>query len=198
MAPESSAGTSGLAAEPQKKKRKCRRKPKCRNWKFRRDQRCNRNLPSTSGIRNAPFTAGNPRFRNQKLIRSRSLLVPYNTNRFLMEDHLVDIPDSLRTPHERSETDFHPSNRAQVCEDFLSKEFSDDYETSRRDRLEAMTKDQLIDECIQLEDRYNRGNQRLQTQTLQRFTEKIRKLEDQLSTANRRIEGEFVFLISLQ
>lgn len=194
MAPESSAGASGLVVEPQKKKRKCRRKPKYRNWKFRKDQRYHKTLPSTSGLGNSALPSGNPRFRNHKLLRSRSLLVPYNTNRFLMEEHLADVPNSLRTPSERSETDFHPNNSAQNNEDFLSKEFSNVYEKARVERLEAMTKQQLIEECLQLEDRYasfNSGNQKLQLQHMQRCAEKIRRLEEQLKIANREILGEF-------
>lgn len=197
MAPEcSSTGNSGLAVGPQKKKRKCRRKPKYRNWKFRKDQRYHKTLPSTSGLGTSAPTSGNPRFRNHKLLRSRSLLVPYNTNRFLMEEHLADVPNSLRTPSERSETDYNHPISAQNDEDFLSKEFSTVYEKARVERLEAMTKQQLIEECLQLEDRYanfNSGNQKLQMQHMQRCAEKIRRLEDQLKSANREILGELFF-----
>lgn len=200
MAPESSAGNSGLIVEPQKKKRKCRRKPKYRNWKFRKDQRYHKTLPSTSVLGNSAPTSGNPRFRNHKLLRSRSLLVPYNTNRFLMDEHLADVPNSLRTPSERSETDFHPSSNAQNDEDFLSKEFSNVYEKARVERLEAMTKQQLIEECLQLEDRYanfNSGNQKLQMQHMQRCAEKIRRLEDQLKIADHEILGMYQYKESL-
>ncbi|XP_055628247.1 protein HEXIM1 isoform X2 [Toxorhynchites rutilus septentrionalis] len=61
-------------------------------------------------------------------------LVPYNTNRFLMEDHMPHV----LTPSEDEE-------------EFLTKEFSSVYEDARSERLEGLSKTQLIQEYLQLE-----------------------------------------------
>ncbi|EAT34464.1 AAEL013291-PA [Aedes aegypti] len=64
-------------------------------------------------------------------------LVPYNTNRFLMEDHMPHV----LTPSEDEE-------------EFLTKEFSSVYEDARSERLEGLSKSQLIQEYLQLEANY--------------------------------------------
>lgn len=70
-------------------------------------------------------------------------LVPYNTNRFLMEDHMPHV----LTPSEDEE-------------EFLTKEFSSVYEDARSERLEGLSKGQLIQEYLQLEANYEQVTRR--------------------------------------
>lgn len=70
-------------------------------------------------------------------------LVPYNTNRFLMEDHMPQV----LTPSEDEE-------------EFLTKEFSSVYEDARSERLEGLSKTQLIQEYLQLEANYEQVTRR--------------------------------------
>ncbi|XP_058456839.1 protein HEXIM2 isoform X2 [Malaya genurostris] len=71
------------------------------------------------------------------------LLVPYNTNRFLMEDHMPHV----LTPSEDEE-------------EFLTKEFSSVYEDARSERLEGLSKSQLIQEYLQLEANFEQVTRR--------------------------------------
>lgn len=70
-------------------------------------------------------------------------LVPYNTNRFLMEDHMPQV----LTPSEDEE-------------EFLTKEFSSVYEDARSERLEGLSKTQLIQEYLQLEANFEQVTRR--------------------------------------
>ncbi|XP_055590527.1 uncharacterized protein LOC129742622 [Uranotaenia lowii] len=70
-------------------------------------------------------------------------LVPYNTNRFLMEDHMPHV----LTPSEDEE-------------EFLTKEFSSVYEDARSERLEGLSKTQLIQEYLQLEANFEQVTRR--------------------------------------
>ncbi|XP_017874271.1 PREDICTED: protein HEXIM1 [Drosophila arizonae] len=119
-----------------------------------------------------------------KLVRSRSLLVPYNTNRFLMEEHMSELPRD----------DFEDNCFGSQTEDqelFLSKEFSNVYERARVERLETMSKQELIQECLQIEDRYakDQGRQRqlsLNAQNISKeFGAKIRALEEKIRDLTR-------------
>ncbi|KAM8704914.1 hypothetical protein ACLKA7_009382 [Drosophila subpalustris] len=134
-------------------------------------------LPTSTG-NGATGSGGNSNVRT-KLVRSRSLLVPYNTNRFLMEEHMSELPKD----------DFDDNCFGSQTEDqelFLSKEFSNVYERARVERLETMSKQELIQECLQIEDRYSKdqGRQRQQSLNAQNISKeygaKIRALEDKI------------------
>lgn len=73
-------------------------------------------------------------------------IVPYNTNRFLMEYHMPEVVLS-GVPVGRDE--------------FLTNEFSTVYETARCERLEELTKAQLIQEYLQLEGNYDQLKQQM-------------------------------------
>lgn len=118
-----------------------------------------------------PYTKSQWKFQNHARIgaalankrRAESLsdhppLVPYNTNRFLMEDHMPQV----LTPSEDEE-------------EFLTKEFSSVYEDARSERLEGLSKTQLIQEYLQLEANFE--------QVTRRFTAKA-------SSAGARDENE--------
>ncbi|KAH8383623.1 hypothetical protein KR009_009717, partial [Drosophila setifemur] len=118
-----------------------------------------------------------------KLVRSRSLLVPYNTNRFLMEEHMSEV-----TKDDSDDNCFGSQAEDQVL--FLSKEFSNVYERARLERLETMSKQELIQECLQIEDRYSK------TQNISKeITAKIRALDEkirQLSRENQFLRSHFL------
>ncbi|XP_064550678.1 protein HEXIM1 [Drosophila montana] len=137
----------------------------------------------TTSTGNAATSSGSSSART-KLVRSRSLLVPYNTNRFLMEEHMSELPKD----------DFDDNCFGSQTEDqelFLSKEFSNVYERARVERLETMNKQELIQECLQIEDRYSKdqGRQRQQSLNAQNiskeFGAKIRALEEKIRDLSR-------------
>lgn len=102
--------------------------------------------------------AGNPRERksvnwrlpDQDLAIPPYPLVPYNTNRFLMEYHMAEVPTGTSTPVGRDE--------------FLTNEFTTVYETAKCERLEAMPKQQLIQEYLQLESSHEQLKQRVKSE----------------------------------
>lgn len=145
-------------------------------------------LPSASGASDA--AAGGSSGGRTKLVRSRSLLVPYNTNRFLMEEHMSELPKE----------DFDENCFGSQTEDqelFLSKEFSNVYERARVERLETMSKQELIQECLQIEDRYSKdqGRQRQQNLNAQNISKeygaKIRALEEKIRELSRENQSEY-------
>ncbi|KAH8351169.1 hypothetical protein KR084_008971, partial [Drosophila pseudotakahashii] len=122
---------------------------------------------------------GNTRQNSRtKLVRSRSLLVPYNTNRFLMEEHMSEL-------HKDDSDDncFNSQTEDQVL--FLSKEFSNVYERARLERLETMSKQELIQECLQIEDRYSKAQN-----MSKEFGAKIRAQEEKMRQLTR--ENQFL------
>ncbi|XP_016981399.1 protein HEXIM1 [Drosophila rhopaloa] len=124
-------------------------------------------------------TEGNIRQNSRtKLVRSRSLLVPYNTNRFLMEEHMSEVPKD-----DSDDNCFGSQAEDQVL--FLSKEFSNVYERARLERLETMSKQELIQECLQIEDRYSKAQN-----ISKEFSAKIRTQEEKMRQLTR--ENQFL------
>lgn len=91
-------------------------------------------------------------------IGSLSTLVPYNTNKFLMEEHMPEL-----TSVRNRDSSFSVDSDENVYNDdeFLSKEFSSVYENARTERLEGMSKQQLIQEYLQLEANYDKLSKNL-------------------------------------
>lgn len=91
-------------------------------------------------------------------------LVPYNTNKFLMEEHMPEailgrgVSPSGRTRNSSFSVDSEDYFNAlpEDEEAFLTKEFSSVYETARAERLDGMSKNQLIKEYLQLEANYDK------------------------------------------
>lgn len=90
-------------------------------------------------------------------------LVPYNTNKFLMEEHMPEailgrVSPSGRTRNSSFSVDSEDYFNAlpEDEEEFLTKEFSSVYETARAERLDGMSKNQLIKEYLQLEANYDK------------------------------------------
>ncbi|XP_013793151.1 protein HEXIM-like [Limulus polyphemus] len=88
-------------------------------------------------------------------------VAPYNTTQFLMDDHNVQEPDYEHINdghrHIQRETsgdfsdEFYSSPEDE--EDFLQQQFSETYEDVHAERLNSMTKNDLVQEYIQLEDK---------------------------------------------
>lgn len=190
----------------QKAKRKHRRgKPKSKNankpfkktnWRFQ--------MPRLNYSKCGSAGGSGGCNRREKLQRSRSL-VPYNTNKFLMEEHLAEIPSALLTPTGRTrDSSFSMDSEDNYFfslpedeEEFLTKEFANVYEKARVERLEGMTKQELIEECLQIEDRYTKdqGTQRQQQQNVQRIAQeymaKIRVLDEKVKELSRENHSKF-------
>lgn len=140
------------------KKRKNRRgKSKKRKWKpyyklswEERRQLEERESRRANRLRQQMFAHGQP-------------VAPYNTTQFLMEDHCVQEPDyESKNGHHRhrenslndsidSSDEFYSSPEDE--EDFLQKQFSEAYDDVHAERLNAMSKSELVQEYLLLEER---------------------------------------------
>ncbi|XP_037029190.1 protein HEXIM1 [Bradysia coprophila] len=128
----------------------------------RRRRKSNRSKQKSN---NTPYKKSNwkfqmPRTRGEE---ERSGLVPYNTNKFLMEEHMPEailgrVSPSGRTRNSSFSVDSEDYFNAlpEDEEAFLTKEFSSVYETARAERLDGMSKNQLIKEYLQLEATYDK------------------------------------------
>ncbi|KAG5674007.1 hypothetical protein PVAND_004000 [Polypedilum vanderplanki] len=88
------------------------------------------------------------RQRHQLFFTDSQRLVPYNTNSFLMEDHFNYQPYNHHDSFSSSDCGMSGS----IDEDeFLQKEFNMDYENLRSEQLNEMSKEQLIQEFLKLE-----------------------------------------------
>lgn len=122
-------------------------------------------------------------------------LVPYNTNKFLMEDHMpphINTPSVGRTRDSSFSVDSEENYFYSLPEDeeeFLIKEFSSVYEDARTERLDAMTKPQLVQEYLQLEAAFDQMSRRMNAKSkyeenndqLQNSESVIRKLQERIS-----------------
>lgn len=149
----------------------CERKKKTRRGKPKR-----KNPYNKDGNDNRGQASSRPKIRPRFV--QRQPVAPYNTNQFLMEDH-NDVQDldvqlkavnpapassifgtSNRPPRARdpsftsadSEEDYFYSSPEDE-EEFLTKEFSNTYEDLHVEALAAMTKAQLIQQVLQLEEK---------------------------------------------
>lgn len=140
------------------KKRKNRRgKAKKRKWKpyyklswEERRELEERESRRANRIRQRMFAHGQP-------------VAPYNTTQFLMEDHCVQEPDyeSMNGHHRHRENSINDSadtsdefySSPEDEEDFLQKQFSVAYEDVHAERLNSMSKAELVQEYMQLEER---------------------------------------------
>lgn len=126
------------------------------NLKGKRRRRKSKQKTNTKPYKKSNWKFQLPRSRNNGT-GGMSTLVPYNTNKFLMEEHM---PETGRlTPSGRNrDSSFSVDSDENLYneEEFLSKEFSSVYEDARSERLEGMSKQQLIQEYLQLEASYDK------------------------------------------
>lgn len=142
------SSSSGGGGPIEKRRSNDGAKRKTRRGKAKRGKRSSSSRPYTKSqwkfqnhVRIGATAAANKR-RAQSL-SDHPPLVPYNTNRFLMEDHMPQV----LTPSEDEE-------------EFLTKEFSSVYEDARSERLESLSKTQLIQEYLQLEANFEQVTRR--------------------------------------
>lgn len=87
-------------------------------------------------------------------------LAPYNTTQFLMDDHGTEEPDynhfPIGTRHRDNSNSVDSSDEFYSCpedeEEFLQRQFVQTYEDLQSERLQTMTKNELAEEFIRLED----------------------------------------------
>ncbi|XP_071789062.1 uncharacterized protein [Asterias amurensis] len=91
---------------------------------------------------------------------------PYNTTQFLMEDHKVDTPDlsagGNHIPMDSSDELFDENDDIRDG-DFLEREFSAMYDEVQSERLQSMSKEQLVSEVLTLSKRVNELEEGQQT-----------------------------------
>ncbi|KRT79586.1 hypothetical protein AMK59_8078 [Oryctes borbonicus] len=116
----------------------------------------------------------------KKEIKSNKVVkpeAPYNSNRFLIEDHgnIDEIDEQLRNTDQIStstvtrtrDSSFSIDSDGEFYstpddeEEFLIKDFDDQYESLQAERLHAMTKNELIEEYLLLESRVELLTKRL-------------------------------------
>lgn len=137
-----------------RKKKHRRGKTKKRRWKpyYKMSWQEKRELEERETLRAN-------RIRAEMLAHGQPL-APYNTTQFLMEDHNVQEPDYEHIPnchrHNRensvdSSDEYYSSPEDE--EDFLQKQFTEAYDNIHAERLNAMSKTELVQEYILLEDK---------------------------------------------
>lgn len=135
--------------------------------------------------------------RKQLVMAVGQPIVPYNTNKFLMEDHMPEVTAGKLTPTGRTrESSFSVDSEENYFyslpedeEEFLTKEFSSVYEDARSERLDNMSKPQLIQEYLQLESSFDQLSRKFNVKTRNEdisleFLNKIRLMEEQIKKLN--------------
>lgn len=140
--------SSGGGGPLQKRRSNDGAKRKTRRGKAKRGKRSSSSRPYTKSqwkfqSHHVRIGAAAANKRRAQSLSDHPPLVPYNTNRFLMEDHMPQV----LTPSEDEE-------------EFLTKEFSSVYEDARSERLESLSKTQLIQEYLQLEANFEQVTRR--------------------------------------
>uniref|UniRef100_A0A1Q3FEZ1 Putative hexamethylene bis-acetamide-inducible protein n=1 Tax=Culex tarsalis TaxID=7177 RepID=A0A1Q3FEZ1_CULTA len=139
--------SSGGGGPNEKRRSNDGAKRKTRRGKAKRGKRSSSSRPYTKSQwkfqNHARIGAALANKRRAESLSDHPPLVPYNTNRFLMEDHMPQV----LTPSEDEE-------------EFLTKEFSSVYEDARSERLEGLSKTQLIQEYLQLEANFEQVTRR--------------------------------------
>lgn len=130
---------------------------KCNNRRRKRSYRTRKNSGNfkfnPKGKRRDLFVRDQA-LRHQLFFTDSQRLVPYNTNEFLMEDHYPKVSPNFNY-HPYNHDSFSSSDcgmSGSLDEDeFLTKEFRMDYENLRSERLHEMSKEELIQEYLKLE-----------------------------------------------
>lgn len=111
---------------------------------------------------------------------SQPNLVPYNTNEFLMEDHYPKCSPNFNYNPSNSHDSLSSSERGSASfdeDEFLTKEFCMDYENFRSEHLHEMSKEQLIEEYLKLENQTEKS---------------MKEKEDQILALNNKIKGKLL------
>lgn len=142
--------------------------------------------------------------KSNKLIKPEA---PRNSNQFLLEDHglIEELDDNLKmSPSLRnrdssfsvdSDGDFYSSPDD---EQFLIKDFDDQYESLHAERLQTMSKNELIQEYLVLENKLEQLSKQLQDEDSEDRTDLKQQIErltmenDQLKTENEILRNKNV------
>lgn len=103
-------------------------------------------------------------------------LAPYNTTQFLMEDHGVYDPYHVNyNGHRNRENSVGSSSEHYSSpedeDEFLQREFTETYENIHAERLSNMTKNELVQELMNMEDRLEELQKKLQVAQEKQQTE---------------------------
>uniref|UniRef100_A0A1L8DW39 Putative cop9 signalosome subunit csn8 n=1 Tax=Nyssomyia neivai TaxID=330878 RepID=A0A1L8DW39_9DIPT len=126
-----------------------------------------------------PYAWKTPLSSRRSAASIRSSIVPYNTNKFLMEDHMPE----MQKGRQRDPSLSLDSDENYFCslpedeEEFLTKEFSSVYENAKCERLDGLTKNQLIQEYLQLEANFEMVSKKLNRENTQRHTDAKEQLQ---------------------
>lgn len=180
---------SGLLAAVRRKKHR-RGKSKKRKWKpynkltwDEKRELEDREARRAHRVREERFAHGQP-------------VAPYNTTQFLMEDHNVQEPDldnivNGHRQHREStgtlDSDEYYSSPEDE-EEFLQKEFCEVYDNIHAERLSSMTKLELIQEYMHLEDRVEKLEQRLRGEL-----DRVQQQEGVTTTDSAALEKILIF-----
>lgn len=161
------------------KNKKLNNRRRKRSYRSRKNSRSGNNFKFNAKLKNRDDLFNRDQVRRHQLFFSDSQrLVPYNTNEFLMDDHYPKISPNFNYNPSNSHDSFSSSDcgmSGSIDEDeFLTKEFRMDYENLRAEQLHEMTKDQIIQEYLKLEN---------QTEL------SIKAKENEILTLNNKIKG---------
>ncbi|XP_022903192.1 protein HEXIM1 [Onthophagus taurus] len=131
---------------------------------------------------------------------------PYNSNRFLIEDHgnIDEIDEELRNTDQIStstvtrtrDSSFSIDSEGEFYstpddeEEFLIKDFDDQYESLQAERLQSMSKNELIQEYLQLESRVESLTKRLRNRSDEKINNGQQNVDLQKEIERLKIENE--------
>lgn len=146
--------------------------------------------------RRQPYLKNKNTRRSNKLIKPEA---PRNSNQFLLEDHglIEELDDNLKmSPSLRnrdssfsvdSDGDFYSSPDD---EQFLIKDFDDQYESLHAERLQTMSKNELIQEYILLEGKLEQLSKQLQDEDSEDSRTDLKQQIERLTMENDRLKRE--------
>ena len=162
------------------KNKKLNNRRRKRSFRSRKNSRSGNNYKFNPKLKNRDVLFDQAR-RHQLFFSDSQRLVPYNTNEFLMDDHYPKISPNFNYNPSNSHDSFSSSDcgmSGSIDEDeFLTKEFRMDYENLRSEQLHEMSKEQLVQEYLKLE------NQTEQS---------IKAKENEILALNNKIKGGLV------
>ncbi|KAK9711089.1 Hexamethylene bis-acetamide-inducible protein [Popillia japonica] len=129
---------------------------------------------------------------NNKVVKPEA---PYNSNRFLIEDHgnIDEIDEQLRNTDQISNSTVTRTRDSSFSidsdgefystpddeEEFLIKDFDDQYQSLQAERLHAMTKSELVEEYLLLESRVEILTKRLRSRMVNTENDKNEETSNQ-------------------
>lgn len=111
--------------------------------------------------------------KREEAFASGHPVAPYNTTQFLMDDHgkadpddgLLDRNNSRESIDGSGSTSESSEEMLSEEEEFMEKEFEETYDNMHAERLQKMSKDELIKDYIEMETKLDRLQRRLERRT---------------------------------